>query len=1340
MPPWPGVSRGPAASSRRRFDVFLSHNSHDKAVVERVAEKLARAGLDPWFDKWCLTPGGRWQEELAEGLAASRACAVFIGPHDVGSWEREELAVALDMAAKDSSVRLFLVLLPGLPEPFEPSGLSPFLSTRTWVDLRRGLGDTRGLQSIINAVRGIPLGPDVPIEPHGESPPYRGLQPFDERHAGFFFGRDADVQRLVEKLKANSFLAVLGPSGSGKSSLARAGLVPALRSGGVPGSEGWRIVCFRPGTHPLDVLAGHLVSLYPDLAAASVRDQLLADPRTLRLLTARTPADSSRVLFLIDQFEEVFTLCRSEDERSAFLLNALHAATADGPSAVVLTLRADFYPRCAAYPELAQQIAAHQLLVGAMGSDGLRQAIEEPARHVGLELEPGLVDTILADIENQPGALPLLEHALLELWERRRGAMLTLEAYQESGGVAGALAKRADGILAGFRPEEREVVRRVLLRLTQPGEGAEDTRRRAPMSELLTVPGESSAVESVVRALADARLVTTGQDDTSSERLIEVSHEALIRSWPQLRRWVEEDRQGLRIHRRLTEAAQDWRSLGRDPGALYRGARLAAAREWAEEHEADLNDLEREFIAASKAGEAHELHAARRRARRLRVLTLTLAVFGAGAALLAVLAIRSSRDARTQEHIALSRALAVQAVERLPTRPDQAMLLSLEAYESDPTPEARDAVVRAIQRTDGITALWGADQALVLDSALSPDGRIVATSGLGNRIRLSDVRTGRRLGKELTGHTDDILQLAFSPDGKTLASASEDHTVRLWDVESGRLRKRLPGGSEAALAVSPDGRRLAISSEGIAIVDIATGAIRRVRNVDEPDALAFSPDGRVLAAATQDPFEESAPTITLWTLGQGGAATPVAACSSRAKPMTREAPVDISFADTRTLAWASADGSVTLFDIRRCEQVAQQRVARPGGVAHMAFTLDGRRLAVGGAAGQIRLLEVPALRPVGPALRGYGPVSGLAFAGRRRLVSASALGVVTSWDLTGAEDLDQHSPMDLPELSEVLGLSPDGRTLAVADFDDFGINTEIKLWDVAAGRPLGKSINLRDVYAVAFSPDGRRIAVGGSKPALALWDVRTQELLAKQADAGDVSSLAFRADGDALASVGDDGKIKLWETRRLRLMREIRARAGGVDFSPDGTLITTSGDPHARRVKAEIRVWNSETGAASGPSMAIPDDTIDSVAVSHDGRMLATGGFRTIRLWDLRTHRQLGEPLTPARAEGITPLAFSADDRTLASGQSGTVMLWDVAGRRQVGESTRGSQEVVFTSNGKSLFSLDSAGLVRWPALLWSDDLDAFRARICGVVRGKLTRAEWEEFLPDEPYRPTCGN
>lgn len=583
------------------FSVFLSHNSQDKATVERLAEKLKRVQIEPWLDKWQLTPGGDWQDELAAGLRASSACAVFVGPHGLGSWEALEYKLAVDRMAKDRAFRCFLVLLPGVPEPFDTSALPPFLVTRTWVDLRQGIEDSRALQMLVNAVKGLALGPERPIEPRSDVCPYRGLLTFHEEHAGFFFGRDGDTQRLIEKMKTQRFLAVLGSSGSGKSSLVRAGLVPALRKGGLPGSGTLTIEVFTPGAQPLTALAANLVRLFPQSAMQQTLDQLVADERTLHLAVALGLAGrpaGDRVVLVVDQCEEAFTLCRSEAERAQFFANLLYAAfMPDGLCAVVLTMRADFYPKCAAYPDLSARVAAHQVLVGPLQGAGERQAIEQPAWSVGLELEPGLVETIQDDVENQPGALPLLEHALLETWQRRSGQILTLEGYRASGGVLGAVAKRAEAQLASLGPAEQELALRVLTRLVRVAAADEegtDTRQRLDLSEL------DERSRAVVQPFVDAHLLTTSLDETTKRETLQVAHEALIRNWERLKKRLDEDRKFLLWRQRLALMLDEWQRSARDPSTLLRGTSLDQARRFARERRDDLNGPEREFIKASE--------------------------------------------------------------------------------------------------------------------------------------------------------------------------------------------------------------------------------------------------------------------------------------------------------------------------------------------------------------------------------------------------------------------------------------------------------------------------------------------------------------------------------------------------------------------------------------------------------------------------------------------------------------------------------------------------------------------------------------------------------------------
>ncbi|MGH2943503.1 MAG: TIR domain-containing protein, partial [Solirubrobacteraceae bacterium] len=654
------------------FDVFLSYNALDKPAVERIAEQLRRDGLRPFLDVWDLTPGGRWQHELADGLARSRACALFVGPHAFGQWQLEELELALVWANRRDGFRVFAVLLPGLEDPFDAQRLPPFLSTRTWVDLRDGTGNRRALQRLLNAVMGVAQGPATAVEPAGGVVPYRGLESFEEEHAELFFGRERDVQRLLEILKRSPLLCVVGPSGSGKSSLVRAGLVPRLRTGGLTDVKGCEVCLLRPGAHPLQALATQLAQLGAIGSMQATLDELASDRRTLQLavsLVLGADAPGRRVVIVVDQLEEVFTLCGDERERAQFFANLLHAASASqGQTLVVLTMRADFYARCADYPELAQATARSLALVGPLDADGLRQAIEEPARRAGLFLESGLVRTILDDVGPDTGALPLLEHALLEVWRRRVGDQLTLDGYVQSGRVEGALGQRAESVFASFTPHQQQIARRVLLRLTQPGDGTEDTRRRATRRELS--PEDGDGFDEVLGRLVDARLLTTGRDETEQE-VVDVSHEALIRGWPRLRGWIDDDRAGLLTHRRLTDAAREWDALDREPAALYRGARLAAASEWATDHAGDLSRLERDFLGASRATE-------HRRARRLRAVASGLAAVTVIVAALAAWALDQRGDAQRRLTEATSLQLASSASSLLATRPDMSLLLALE--------------------------------------------------------------------------------------------------------------------------------------------------------------------------------------------------------------------------------------------------------------------------------------------------------------------------------------------------------------------------------------------------------------------------------------------------------------------------------------------------------------------------------------------------------------------------------------------------------------------------------------------------------------------------------------
>ena len=482
--------------------------------------------------------------------------------------------------------------------------------------------------------------------------------------AEYYFGRERLVAELVARVVGAGFLGIVGPSGSGKSSVLRAGLLPALAGGVLPGSEGWRRLLLRPGERPLDELRRVLVSGAEDPLAEAL-DALPAN---------------ERLLLAVDQLEELFTACRSDAERAAFAATlARAAADREGRALVVVALRADFYGRFAAYPGLAELLGANHVLVGPMQASELRRAVELPAGRVGLRVEPELADALIDDVEGEPGALPLLSTALLELWQKREDDKLTLASYRESGGVHGAVARLAEGTYGRIPDERRPIVRALMLRLVGEDEGDAPVRRRAPLAELDLE--RDRWVADVLATLADSRLVTVGEGS------VEVAHEALLREWPRLREWIEEDTEGRRLRRQITQAATEWDAAGRDQGELYRGARLAAALDWSTDHAFELNELEREFVTESREVSEREAKRARRTNRRLRVLLAGVAVLFVAALAGGIYAVNQRGEARDAETAQLAQRLGAQAL--VEDDLDRSLLLARQAVAIDGSPQTR---------------------------------------------------------------------------------------------------------------------------------------------------------------------------------------------------------------------------------------------------------------------------------------------------------------------------------------------------------------------------------------------------------------------------------------------------------------------------------------------------------------------------------------------------------------------------------------------------------------------------------------------------------------------------
>jgi tetratricopeptide (TPR) repeat protein len=503
-------------------------------------------------------------------------------------------------------------------------------------------GDFRG--AVIN-IKSTIVGPaevknieDLPPEP-GESP-FLGLQYFNEADADRFFGRELLTARIAGRLHQNRFLAVIGASGSGKSSLVRAGLIPALRrgerlaDGSMPptASNRWEIHIITPTAHPLEALAAALLQEGDSLATVGeLQTELAENPLALNLAVRRslTRSSNSHFLLVIDQFEELYTLCRHPEEQEAFLANLLAAVDPESqrPVTVLIVLRADYYAQLSKNDRLREMVSQNQEFIGAMSREELFRAVVQPAALGNWKVQEGLVEVMLSEVGDEPGALPLLSHALLETWKRRRGRTLTLSGYSESGGVRGAIAQTAEAVFQQrLTPEQRPIARMIFVRLAELGTDSQDTRRRAAFSELITVASDERVIQAVLTILIDARLVTTGTLPPGDEQVVEVAHEALIREWPTLRSWLDENREDLILHRSLTADTNDWIKLERDPGALYRGARLRQMETWQASYSGSLSLIEQEFLQASQANELAEAQKALQLARARRLQRISIGV------------------------------------------------------------------------------------------------------------------------------------------------------------------------------------------------------------------------------------------------------------------------------------------------------------------------------------------------------------------------------------------------------------------------------------------------------------------------------------------------------------------------------------------------------------------------------------------------------------------------------------------------------------------------------------------------------------------------------------------
>jgi WD40 repeat protein/DNA-binding SARP family transcriptional activator len=1152
--------------------------------------------------------------------------------------------------------------------------------------------------------------------------PWKGLAAYDVDDAPWFAGRERLVAELLTRLPAASLLAVVGASGSGKSSLVRAGLLASLRAGALPGSDSWVQLAMRPGPQPMR-----------ELVRVSLRG---ADPdrdRVADLLRRMVYDDrgAGRTVLVVDQLEEAWTSCDDAGQRAAFLAALAEIVKSEASRCtVVLVVRADYVAELADQPVLARALADATVLVGAPGEAEVRRAVQHPAERAGLHLDVGLADALVADAGHEPGALPLLSTALTELWEQRDGRRLTLSAYVAAAGIRGAVARIAERAYGALDPADQAAARILLLRLASSGEGDAVTRRRVPLVELEALP--DPRVRATVDPLAQARLLSV------SAGHVEVAHEALFREWPRLRGWLEEDAAGRAVQRRLALAAGEWEAGGREATELWRGTRLAAATDFAAAHPGELTAVERTFLAAGQAQQEADRYAAEQRAaaatrqnRRLRWLLGGVALLLVVAMVAGIAAAQAGVRAARETETATARELAAAAVANLELDPQRSILLALEAVEqarslAGPVRwQAEEALHRAVTASRVVLIVAGVGG--MVD--WSPDGSVFATEGPENSgvVDVRDATTGERV-RSWQGHTADINDIAFSPDGSRLVTTGDDGAARVWDPATGKELLTVRGEPEGQVwgpSFSQDGSLLAASwvdESVVRLVDLVTGrTVREITGFASPYVTSFSPDGERLAISA---LGEPVAIVMGVDAGHGP--------DRRFVLRGHEWGIsDLAWSpDGAWIATSSDDLTARIWDATTGEP-RFVLAGHAGFVFSVDWSPDSSRLVTGSADGTARVWGITdsGTREL-LTLSGQDTRAGLRVAfspdGNQVLTGDRGIAAATIWDVTPAAPAEWATvPGDAVGYGG-LDFAPDGRLVASRG------SGQTSVWDPRTGGELATIGRSGDhVIAVDVSPDGRLIATAGFEAPVRVWDAATKQEVFTGHGREDV---AWSPDGTLLAMASAGGATAIVD-RSGNLVTTLpdapELTATIVRFSPDGRLLAVASEPTNWRdlTTATVHVWDWERGEV----VRTISTWADNLAFDPTGRRIATShhdGYAEI--WDLASPRRLAT--LPSHSGSAASIAFSPDGSRIATtGADGVVRLWD-AGTAVQTMALTGHAEMVwdaaFSPDGSMLASASPDGTVR----VWAIDLDD----LVDIANRKLVRTLTDDECRQYLHLPRC--
>ena len=1385
--------------------MFLSHSSRDSreaiAVKAWLVEQEPGLAEDVYLDldpHTGIRPGERWKEALQQANARCETVICLLSMHWLNSHECEvEFRYAETLNKAILVARLEPVPDTNITSEWQRCDLFVGDGPTTAISIDNGepvVLSTEGLQRLLNGLRALGIGADYFSWPPPNDPeraPYRGWAPLEQVDAAVFFGRDAQIVQGLDELRGmrtsgvKLLLVILGPSGSGKSSFLRAGLLPRLRR---DDRTFLPMDIVRPERAVLTGELGLAHAIHQLRTDLGLREPVLGEIKTAclaseverlrgwleqarqaaraRLLDLPTEQPAPTLVLPVDQAEELFN-ADAGPEASRFLeLLALlveHDAGTTPVMIVALTIRADRYEPLQIAPELA---GVHSVVfdeLKPLPPAGYKDVITGPARRASaagrrLAVEAALVDRLLTETAEGADALPLLALTLERLYrDFGDDGDLTVAEYESMGGMAQVVQNEVDNLLAAD-PEQRQAQLAILHDAFIPWLATVSPDNNEPMRRMARWDDLPAASHPLIQAMVEKRLLV--KDTRDGQVVVEVALESLLRQWRELAAWLRDEAQDLKDADSLERAAADWQASDCNEAWLLEGTRLVEAETLAAKPGfRDRLDPTRDFlhasrrreedrIAAEKERQEAELRAAKQHATALRkrsrilIAVLTVTALIAGAAVYGFVTATNARhqadvarkqaDARYRESTALrlvseAQSMLAGARSGSPVRAYQQLVVGRGlAQRPDDGP-----LLRVLPELENVIKIAEGPPLDVNGSvAFSPDRHRIASGGQDKTVRLWDAVTGHQIGPPLTGHADTVSSVAFSPDGRRIVSGSADNTVRVWDADTGKpIGQPLTGhtGRVRSVAFSPDSNRIVSGSwDGtVRVWDADTGQPigPPITSTEAVYSAAFSPDAkRVVSGGWK--------TVRVWDAATGH---PIG------QPLTGHTDTVSSVAfspDGRRIVSGSWDKTVRVWDTDTGKPIGQPLTGHTDMVWSVAFSPDGRRVVSGAADNTVRMWEADTGQPIGQPLSGHiDDVIIVAFSpDGKRIVSSSWDKTVRVWDADKREPFGQPLTGHTGAVRSV-AFSPDGKRIVSGSAD----NT-VRMWDADSGQPVGQPLtgHIGWVKAVAFSPDGKRVASGSDDATLRVWDTDTGKPIGQPltGHTDPVLSVAFSPDGRRVVSGSADNTVRVWDVDSGQPVGPPitgRSSVTSVAFSPDGKrIISGSADK-------TVRVWDADTGKPIGQPLTGHTDWVSTVSFSPDGKRIISGSWDwTLRLWDADTGQPIGQPLT-GHTGPVMGVAFGLDGRRIVSGSNdATVRVWDADTGQTLGQPLTGHKaevlSVAFSPDGKRIVSGSSDNTLRlWPT--YPDPASA----MCAKLTTNMSHKQWRDWVsPDINYIKAC--